>query len=174
MSKKTSPMTRRTFLKGTAAVSALSIGGVSSLAFASKTSAVDTAVINGATRDSILGNGNIKIIQETLFGREKVTLINESGKLQMLDVREPISLYQVDNKLVVTVNQDDEKAVNGMMVMSDGDRLTFDIKAIGIEVSDEASFAGVDIPALTNLAENQLQISSTHSVFNKTVAVQIV
>lgn len=48
MPKKTNPITRRTFLKGTAAVSALSIGGISSLALASKTPAADTTAIGGA------------------------------------------------------------------------------------------------------------------------------
>lgn len=174
MSNKTSPITRRTFLKGTAAVSALSLGGISSLALAGKATVTDPLLFDEITCNRILGNGDIKIIQETLFGREKVTLINESGKLQMLDVREPISLYQVDDTLVVTVNQDDKKAVNGMMVMSDGDRLTFDVKAIGIEIADEANLVGVELPALTNIAENQLQISSAHPVFNRTVDVQIV
>ena len=157
-------LSRRSFLKGAASVSALSISGLSSLAFAGQSaSAVDA--ISG---NNVLSGSGIRVIQETLFNKEKVTLINESGKLQMLDVRQPISLHQANGKLVVTVNQDDAAAVNGMMVMSPEQRLTFDIKAVGIKVAKD-----MGLPALTNLAENQLQISSQHSVFNRVVPVQL-
>ena len=102
-------LSRRSFLKGAASVSALSISGLSSLAFAGQSaSAVDA--ISG---NNVLSGSGIRVIQETLFNKEKVTLINESGKLQMLDVRQPISLHQANGKLVVTVNQDDAAAVSG-------------------------------------------------------------
>ena len=161
--KNTTDQSRRHFLKGAAYVSALSVGGLSSVAFATKGS---TAIDKSA--DSISNNG-IKIIQETLFDRESVTLINESGKLQMLDVRQPISLQQKNGSLVVKVNQNDADAVNGMVLMSPNQRFTFDVKAIGIDLSES-----VDLPALTNLAENQLQITSQHSVFNRIVPVELV
>ncbi len=160
-------LSRRSFLKGAASVSALSIGGLSSLAFAGQSASAISG--NSMRGDRILGDNGIQIIQETLFDREKVTLINQSGKLQMLDARQPISLHQANGMLVVTVNQDDAAAVNGMIVMSPDQRLTFDVKAIGIEVAED-----MGLPALTNLAENQLQISSQHSVFNRVVPVQVV
>ncbi len=158
--KNTTDQSRRHFLKGAAYVSALSIGGLSSVAFATKGS---TAIDKSA--DSISNNG-IKIIQETLFDRESVTLINESGKLQMLDVRQPISLQQKNGSLVVKVNQND---ANGMVLMSPNQHFTFDVKAIGIDVSKANN-----LPTLTNLAENQLQITSQHSVFNRIVSVELV
>jgi len=159
MSNQTSfTQSRRNFLKGTAAISALSIGGLSSVALASTgTSAIDPIAV---AVSKIFSETGIKIIQETLLDREKVTLINQSGKLQMLDARQPISLYQTNDALVVTVNQDDAKAVNGMILMSPDQQWTFDVKAVGIEVSD--------------VAANKLQISSAYSVFNRTVPVQIV
>lgn len=161
--KNTTDQSRRHFLKGAAYVSALSVGGLSSVAFATKGS---TAIDKSA--DSISNNG-IKIIQETLFDRESVTLINESGKLQMLDVRQPISLQQKNGSLVVKVNQNDADAVNGMVLMSPNQHFTFDVKAIGIDLSKANN-----LPALTNLAENQLQITSQHSVFNRIVPVELV
>ncbi len=162
-SKQILDQTRRHFLKGAAYASALSIGGVSSLAFAAKN---NTIVNNSADLSS---NNGIKVIQETLFDRESVTLINESGKLQQLDARQPITLLQTDGSLVVVVNQNDAKAVNGMVLMSPNERFTFDVKAIGIDVSNTNN-----LPALTNLAENQLQITSQHSVFNRIVSVSVV
>ena len=142
------------------------MSGLSSVAFATKGS---TAL--GKTADFNSNNG-IRIIQETLFDRETVTLINESGKLQMLDVRQPISLQQVNGSLVVKVNQNDTDAVNGMVLMSPNERFTFDVKAIGIDLSEAAETP--TLAALTNLAENQLQITSQHSVFNRIVAVELV
>jgi len=157
--------TRRTFIKGTAYASALALGGLSSMAIATKGSTSSDAH-SLATKSP---NNGIRVIQETLFDREKVTLINESGKLQMLDARQPITLHQTTGILIVSVNQNDANAVNGMVLMSPNERFTFDVKAIGIDV-DESS----DVPALTNLAENQLQIKSEHSVFNRIVPVQLV
>jgi hypothetical protein len=170
MSKQTNfTLSRRNFLKGSASISALSLGGLSSLALAAKS----TPAVDATAQGIMSGDSGIRVIQETLFDREAVTLINQSGKLQMLDARQPISLHQANGVLVVTVNQDDAKAVNGMLVMSPDQRLTFDVKAIGIEVSHDMSNS-VDLPALTNLAENQLQIISKHSVFNRIVPVQVV
>ena len=161
---------RRKFLKSSAAVSALSITGLSGLAVAARAKpTVDALSGAGLTGDRVLGDGGIKIIQQTLFDREKVTLINQSAKLQMLDARQPVSLYQSNGGLVVSVNQDDVKAVNGMVVMSPGDEWTFDVKAIGIEVHNNTN-----LPVLTGLAEHELQISSTHAVFNRIVPVQVV
>lgn len=163
--------TRRNFLKGAAYTSALSIGGLSSYAFAAANCASNT-VINetaGYSSCAISRVNGISIIQQTKIDRETVTLINQSGKLQMLDARQPISLEQSNGSLLVSVNQNDSEAVNGMVLMSPNERFTFDVKAIGIDVSD-----AIDIPALTNLAEHQLQISSEHSVFNRIVPVELV
>lgn len=161
--------TRRHFLKGAAYVSALSIGGLSSVAFATKGTPALYKPTNSLLGGRILGGSDIRITQETLFDREKVTLINQSSKLQMLDARKPISLHQANGTLVVTVNQNNADAVNGMVLMSPNEQFTFDVKAVGIELSE-----AIDVPALTNLAENQLQITSEHSVFNRIVPVELV
>ena len=159
---------RRTFLKSAATASAVSIGvlsGITGLALAD--SGVNAA--STSAKEGTLNASGIRVIQETLFNKEKVTLINESGKLQMLDVRQPVSLHQNNGKLIVSVNQDDTKAVNGMMVMSPDQQLSFDVKALCIDVVED-----LGLPTLTNLAENELQIVSAHSVFNRIVPVQVV
>lgn len=156
---------RRKVLKGAAYLSALSATGLSSLALAKK----DNSAAAVMTPDnSFSANGAIRIIQETQFDREKVTLINESNKLQMIDARRPISLHQVNGLLVVTVNQNDADAVNGMVLMSPNERFTFDVKAVGLDLGEAK-----DIPVLTNLAENQLEIVSEHSVFNRILPVEL-
>lgn len=166
MSDQIENKTRRTFLKSAAYASALSVGGLSSLAIAAK-KPIDLETITKSP--NLRNESGITVIQETQFDREKVTLINESGKLQMLDARQPISLHQVDGRLVVTVNQNDEDAMNGMVLMSPKERLSFDVKAVGIDLGNTKG-----VPALTNLAENQLRIKSDHSVFNRIIPVQLV
>lgn len=174
--KQTLDKTRRGFIKTVAYTSVLTLGGLHSLAFARKSSVTLESTLglsnkNGAVNNpDTLSNSGIRIIQETKFDREAVTLINESGKLQQLDARQPISLHQIMGKLIVTVNQNDIEAMNGMVLMSPNERFTFDVKAIGLDVSNTKT----DLPMLTNLAENQLQISSHHSVFNRIVPVQLV
>lgn len=164
MSNQIFNKTRRTFIKGAAYTTALAVSGFSSLAVADKSK---STISNSG--DQILGDCGIRIIQETLFDREKVTLINQSGKLQMLDARQPIALHQANGSLIVKVNQNDADAVNGMVLMSPNERFTFDVKAIGIDVGNSSN-----LPSLTNLAENQLKISSEHSVFNRIVPVKLV
>jgi len=169
MSKQIVNKTRRKFLKGAAYTSALSLGGLSSVAFATSCSdkpRINTVDVN--TNCAIRNVNGISIIQQTKHDRETVTLFNQSGKLQMLDARQPISLHQVSGMLIVTVNQSEAEAVNGMVLMSPNERFTFDVKAIGIDVADTT-----DIPTLTNLAENQLEIVSEHSVFNRIVPVEL-
>lgn len=161
--------TRRNFIKAAAYASGLSIGGLSGLAFAKSRTPEINVSLDLLSGDKTLGNTDIRILQETLHDRERVTLINQSGKLQMLDARQPISLHQANGVLIVTVNQNDVEAVNGMVLMSPNERFTFDLKAIGIDVSEAKG-----LPPLTNLAENQLQINSEHSVFNRIVPVQLV
>jgi len=167
MSNQIVNKTRRKFLQGTAYVSALSMTGLSLTAFTNSALA-DSSKEELLADARILGDSDIRIIQETLNDREKVTLINQSEKLQMIDARKPISLHQADGKLVVTVNQNDADAINGMVVMSPNEHLTFDIKSLGTDLNNK-----VNSPALVNLTENQLQISSEHSVFNRVVAVEL-
>ncbi len=89
-----------------------------------------------------------------------------------------VSISSASNGVVPSLNsasfadqldKNDVDAVNGMVLMSPNERFTFDVKAIGIDVSNAN-----DIPTLTNLAENQLQIVSQHSVFNRIVPVELV
>lgn len=160
---------RRRFLKGTAAASALSLGGLSGLAVAARSKPQVDALSGAVLSNKIPQNSGIQVIQKTLYDREQVTLINRSAKLQMLDARQPVALYQTKGGLVVSVNQDAANAVNGMLVMSPGDQWSFDVKAIGIEIHNNTK-----LPALTGLAEHQLEISSKHAAFNRIVPVQVV
>ena len=87
MPKQTNTVSRRHFLKGAAYASALSVGGLSSLAAASSASTkqhmTDTSEMPAST----------------------ITLSNQSAKTVALDAKHPISLEKVNGWVVVKVNK---------------------------------------------------------------------
>lgn len=159
MSNQTFNKARRLFLQGITSASALSITGFSSLAAAPKltTSLEPVSELSG-----------INVIQKTLFDRETVTLVNDSDTLQIIDKQQPISLTQENDILVVKVNHS-SNTNNDAIVLSPNEQLTFDVKAVGLDVTE-----GPDIPVLTNLAQHELKITSEHPVFNRIVLVDLV
>ena len=161
MSNQTFTQSRRHFLKGATYTSALSLGGLSSLAF----TASGTATIN---KSSELASSGISIMQQKIFDKETVTLINQSDNLIMVDALKPISLEEVNGSLLVKVNQIESEAFNGMIAISPSERISFDIKATGADLTNS------DTLSLTNPAGNHLQITSEHSIFNRIVPVQSV
>jgi hypothetical protein len=165
MSNQLIPQSRRSFLKGAAYTSLLSLGGLSSLAFATNGVAKKNTVtaINSAGTSS----SAISVTQQNMLDRETITLINQSDKLAMVDALKPISLEQLNGSLVVNVNQIESEARNGMIAISPGEHIIFDIKAAA------ADFTNVDRLPMTNLAVNHLQITSEHSIFNRIVPVQL-
>jgi hypothetical protein len=165
MSNQSIPQSRRNFLKGAAYTSLLSLGGISSLAFATNGAATkDTAT---SIKSAEVSNSGISVTQQKILDREKVTLINQSNKLVMVDALKPISLKQVNGSLVVKVNQIESEALNGMVAISPSESITFDINAVA------ADFTNVNSVSMTNLARNHLQITSEHSIFNRVVPVQL-
>jgi len=163
MSNQTCTQSRRNFLKGVAYTSVLSLGGVSSLAFA--TNDVTTNLNNSVASCSISNINGISIIQQKMLDKETVTLINQSNKLVMVDALQPIALEQVNGSFIVKVQQIESEAVNGMIAISPSERISFDIKP----VSDDLT-----IQALANVKQNQVEITSDYSVFNRIIAVQTV
>ena len=127
MSNQLIPQSRRSFLKGAAYTSLLSLGGLSSLAFT--TNGVAKKYTATAINSAGLPSSAISITQQNMLDRETVTLINQSDKLAMVDALKPISLEQINGSLVVNVNQIESEARNGMIAISPGEHITFDIKA---------------------------------------------
>ena len=107
MSKQTKPLSRRHFLKGAAYTSALSIGGLSSLAFANSAS---------ASKDMA----------------KTVTLFNQSDKTVALDASQPVSLQKVNGWIVVKINKASEQSIANLrtdeiITLSAGQRHTFEV-----------------------------------------------
>ncbi len=157
MSNQLFTNSRRNFLKGAAYTSVLSLGGLSSLAFATNDVATNLNKSAEIASCSISSINGISVIQQKTMDKETVTLINQSHKLIMVDALQPITLKQVNGSLVVKVNQIKSKAINGMIAISPNERISFDINTVD-----------------ANLEENHLQITSEYSVFNRIVPVQAV
>ncbi len=166
MKNKTFTKSRRNFLKGAAYTSALSLGGLSGLAFATKSSASDKAI--GVKAAAELTDSGISIMQQKTLTGETVTLINQSDKIVMLDALKPVSLEQFNGSLIVRVNQIESEAVNGMIAISPSERISFDIKLVDFN----ESYA--DTLALAHKDQNHLQLTSKHSIFNRVVPVHMV
>lgn len=166
MSNQINTQSRRSFLKGIAYTSVLSLGGVSGLAFASNK--IATNLNNSVASCSISNINGISIIQQKMLGKETVTLINQSNKMLLVDALQPIALEQINGSLVVTVKQIESEATNGMIAISPNERISFDIKSVNNNSTKEK------IESLANAQQNHLEITSEHSVFNRFIPVKIV
>ena len=107
--KQTKQLTRRNFLKGAAYTSALSIGGVSGVAFAAN-------------------NNNSKVNAST----SQITLFNQSDRTVALDATQPVNLKKVKGWVLVEINKaSDESILNLKMdeiiTLSAGQQLAFEV-----------------------------------------------
>jgi hypothetical protein len=90
MSKQTNTLSRRTFLKGAAYTSALSVTGVSSLALAESANPKQY-IVSGSSSHT-------------------VTLFNQSAKTVALNASQPVSLEKVNGWVVVKINKAAEQS----------------------------------------------------------------
>lgn len=91
MTQQNNTLTRRTFLKGAAYTSALSLGSLSGVALAKPASATQSNAgqSNGAAASGLMA----------------VTLANQSDRAVMLDARQPVQLEEVNDWVVVKINK---------------------------------------------------------------------
>ncbi len=100
---------RRTILKSIAYGSALSVGGLSAVAFA----------------NSDISETNNTIEKEAL---QTITLFNQSDKTIVLDASQPVSIEQVNSWVVVKINKASENQnVQQTLSLASGQRLPFTI-----------------------------------------------
>jgi len=109
MSNQTKSLTRRNFLKGAAYTSALSIGGVSSVAFAT---CANKSHMSAST--------------------SSVTLFNQSDKTVALDAAQPVNLKKVNGWVVVEINKASDESIMNLktdeiITLTAGQRLSFDV-----------------------------------------------
>lgn len=152
---------RRNFLKGAAYTSVLSIGGVSSLAFAAKGK---TAAATAADTANAI-NADISVMQQPMLHKETVSLFNNSDEPVMLDAMQPIKIDRVNGSLVVKPNVISDKAYSGMIMIHPRERLSFDIQTTG------GIFSSAEVQDARLLDGQLLHISSEHSAFNRLIPV---
>ncbi len=107
MSDQTFTKSRRNFLKGAAYTSALSVGGLSSVALAAD-------AVTGASKTA---------------DKETVVLFNQSAKTVKLDVAKPVSLELLNGWAVVKINKQleiNKPAIN----LEPGERQSFAVDAV--------------------------------------------
>ena len=114
MSRQTNTLSRRSFLKGAAYTSALSLGGLSSLAFGES--------IN--TKQYIISGSDTS----------RVTLFNQSAKSVALDASQPVSLEKVNGWIVVKINKAPEQgyselSASGAITLASGESRSFAVDA---------------------------------------------
>lgn len=149
---------RRTLLKGMAYGSALSVGGLSSVAYALSSKKAAFANIN--TPGCALPTCDISIMQRQTFGKEIVTLVNHTNDVVTLDSITPVGLEHVNGSLMVKIN----KVADGALSIKPGERLSFEVEAISANLFNEV----VPVP---NVLAGHLKISSDHAAFNGIIPV---
>ena len=140
--------TRRSLLKGAAYSTVLSMAGISSQAFAGVFGAEKCATHLSSEHNSC----GLRIIQETVADKEHVTIINDSNKLVMLNAKQPITVTSKANSMQVNISENSDDAMNGKIIISEGERISFD---------------------LLNADNNMLAMMSDHSIFNRAVPIQL-
>ena len=153
---------RRNFLKGAAYTSALSVGGMSSLAFAISG---DTAVKTKGNTD--LSDNKISVMQQKMLHKETVSLFNNNDEAIMLDALQPVKIERVSGSLIVKPNiiESGAVALTGMIMMHPRQRISFDIQTTG------GVFSSAEIADASKLSGQQLHITSGNASFNKLIPV---
>jgi len=159
MSNQPSNQSRRNFLKGAAYTSALSIGGLSSVAYA-----LGGAAKTSAT-ESVLADSNISVMQQQMLHKETVSLFNNSDKPMMLDALQPVKIERVNGSLLVKPNVIEAHAFSGMIMMLPSERISFDIQTTG------GVFSSAEIADTSKLQGQQMHITSQHASFNRLIPV---
>ena len=150
MSKQIKNLSRRTFLKGAAYTSALSIGGISSLAFATSAKPVtDTAQVDMTQIDT----------------DNSVVLFNQSDKTVALDASKPVDLQMVNGWVVVKINKASEQNVlnletNAIISLSPGQKQTFVVESELAPMLKETSGDYVVITNEFSVLNNMVPIST--------------
>lgn len=147
MSSKTINNTRRTFLKGAAYASVLSVAGVSSLAL-------------------VLNKNKQASLEKTALNKETISLTNDSDVAVTLDASFPVIIERKNGLLIAKPNAIGSNSNNGMIIMMPRQTISFDVQT-KMETSNQ-----VEIADISKLYEQQLQMASVYPILNKLTPVK--
>lgn len=160
--QKNFTQSRRNFLKGAAYTSALSMGGLSSVAYAMR----GDISVNPESAANI-SESNISVMQQQMLHKETVSLFNNSDEPIMLDALKPVNIERISGSLIVKPNviEAGAPAFTGMIMMHPRQRISFDIQ------TTSGIFSSAEIADVSKLEGQLMHITSEHSAFNKLIPV---
>jgi len=157
--------TRRTFLKGLACSSALSIGGLSSVAMAAKSST------KASTTGAALPSCDIHLLPTQHIGTEKLSLFNHTDKPVTIENITHHNLDNVNKFLAIKVNKLGKHADQSSVTLAPGESMEFVVAAISSDnYGNTAQNSSLSIP---NVLAGQLKVSSNHLDFSGVIPVTV-
>ena len=156
---------RRTFIKGVAYSSALTVGGLSSVAMATEV-LTTKKTING----SALPTCDISIAPHQTVGTEIVTLTNHTNTNVKFDNISGAGLEKLNKYLAVKVNYIGKHADQTKVTLAPGEQLSFVVAAISCDDCGNANNKNLYIP---NMLAGQLTLKSDHPDFNGIIPLTV-
>ena len=154
--------TRRTFLKGLAYTSALSLGGISSIAMAKSSASSATTA---------LPTCDIHLLPTQHVGSETLSLFNHTDTSVTIDGIDKVNLDNENKFLVVKVNKLDKQTGQDSVTLAPGETMEIKVSAISSDYQEySAANASLELP---NVLAGQLKVSSDHQAFNGVIPVTI-
>lgn len=159
---------RRTFIKGVAYSSALTVGGLSSVAMA--TDALSTKKSVTASVGSALPTCDISIASTQNIGTEIVTITNTTNTKVRVDSISSMSLQHVNKNLAIKVNNIGVHAELSVVTLAPGEQLSFVVAALSTDDAGNANNKNLFIP---NVLLGKLNVESDHPDFNGIIPVTV-
>lgn len=156
MSYKIENNTRRTFLKSVAYTTALSIGGISSLAMAKSQTALPTC--------------DIHLLPTQSSGAEILSLYNHTDAGVTIDGIDKVNLDNKNKYLAVKVNKLNKDKGEDSITLAPGETMQFEVSAISLDSELSAKNNSLGIP---NVLAGQLKVSSNHQAFDGVIPVTV-
>ena len=156
--------TRRTFLKGLAYSSALSLGGLSSLAIAKSSAKTSSA---GAALPSC----DIHLLPTQHIGTEILSLFNHTDKNVTIENITRHNLDDVNKFLAIKVNKLGKHAEQNSVTLAPGETMEFVVAAISSDNYGNTTHSStLSIP---NVLAGQLKVNSDHLDFSGIIPVTV-
>lgn len=157
---------RRSFIKVVAYGSALSIGGLSSLAIANNSKAAGKTLFEGTA----LPTCDISLSQNQIIGTEIVTLNNHTNCDVTFNSISGAGLEDINKHLAVKVNKLGKHANQSVVTLTPGEQLSFVVAAVCADEYGNANNKNLFIP---NVLAGQLKVSSDHPAFNGVIPLTV-
>lgn len=159
---------RRTFIKGVAYSSALTVGGISSIAMATDTLATEESVV--ASSGTGLPTCDISIPSNQCMGTEIMTLTNHTASQVKIKSISSMGLQHINKHLAVKVNKLGKHAGKGQVTLAPGEQLSFVVAALSSDDAGNANNKNLFIPSVLL---GKLNVESDHPDFNGIIPVTV-